>query len=335
MVSVIIPVYNGAEFVEKCIRSVMEQSYRDLEIIVIDDGSTDNSYEICQKLAKEDDRIRLVHQENAGVSAARNKGLDLAQGEYVTFVDADDLLLHNALNAMVKAFDLSVDFVIGSYEEYRLGRTTRIVKEKKDFMLDSDRNCFPEVDTHIVSPWAKLYKRQVIHENNICFDESIPYGEDHIFNVAYCRYVKHIKVIDDVVYRYWVGGFASSVKYHDNINISNYSLLKAYEELYGERRATPFIKKKICDQLTHSLVHYIVQCPRNEALSKIEETLLLFEPYLSDTTVDRDNYSSITTKCILCTDAVGIYRNIFCEYWLRILLRKAKKVYYKLFDLRI
>ena len=89
-VSVIIPVYNNEKYVEKCIRSVMNQTYRDLEIIVIDDGSDDKSPEILERLAKEDSRIQLTHQENQGVAAARNRGLELASGKYLTFIDGDD-----------------------------------------------------------------------------------------------------------------------------------------------------------------------------------------------------------------------------------------------------
>ena len=91
-VSIIIPVYNNEKYVEKCIRSVMNQTFRDLEILVIDDGSTDKSGEILDHLAAEDKRIRLFHQENSGVAAARNKGLDSATGEYFTFVDGDDYI---------------------------------------------------------------------------------------------------------------------------------------------------------------------------------------------------------------------------------------------------
>lgn len=91
-VSVIIPVYNNEKFIEKCIRSVMEQSFCDLEILVVNDGSTDGSAEILQKLAGEDGRIRLVSQSNQGVAAARNCGLDMASGKYLTFVDGDDYI---------------------------------------------------------------------------------------------------------------------------------------------------------------------------------------------------------------------------------------------------
>ena len=89
-VSVIVPVYNNEKYVETCIRSICQQTYQNLEILVINDGSTDGSRQILERMAEKDKRIRLIHQENAGVSAARNKGIELADGEYLTFVDGDD-----------------------------------------------------------------------------------------------------------------------------------------------------------------------------------------------------------------------------------------------------
>ena len=88
--SIIIPVYNPAEYLEKCLTSVMSQSYKNCEIILIDDGSTDGSGEICQKFKEKDSRIHLIRQENKGLSAARNRGLEVAQGEYITYIDSDD-----------------------------------------------------------------------------------------------------------------------------------------------------------------------------------------------------------------------------------------------------
>ena len=90
MISVIIPVYNCEKYIKKCIESILNQTYKDLEVIVIDDGSKDSSLNICNKLMKEDYRLTVIHQENQGVSSARNKGLENAQGEYIVFVDGDD-----------------------------------------------------------------------------------------------------------------------------------------------------------------------------------------------------------------------------------------------------
>ena len=101
MVSVIIPVYNSEKYTEKCIRSLLGQTYRNLELLIIDDGSTDQSGAILDRLAGEDTRIRLIHQKNAGVAAARNRGIDLATGTYLTFVDGDDYVAPDYIQCLV------------------------------------------------------------------------------------------------------------------------------------------------------------------------------------------------------------------------------------------
>ena len=92
LISVIVPVYNVEEYLDRCIESIVNQTYKNLEILLIDDGSTDNSYNICDKWAKKDNRIKVVHKENGGVSSARNVGLDVATGDYIGFVDSDDYI---------------------------------------------------------------------------------------------------------------------------------------------------------------------------------------------------------------------------------------------------
>ena len=118
-VSVIVPVYNCAPYVERCVRSIMAQTYTDLEIICVDDGSSDNSGKILDSLAEEDSRIRVIHQKNAGVSAARNRGLDIATGELITFVDGDDAIEPDMYEILLPYFDdPDVDIVINDRDRF-------------------------------------------------------------------------------------------------------------------------------------------------------------------------------------------------------------------------
>ena len=102
LISIIVPCYNVERYVEQCIRSIMGQSYKNIEIITVDDGSPDNSSQILDKLANEDSRIKVIHKQNAGVSAARNSGLDVATGDYVVFVDGDDYLAPDYVDYMLQ-----------------------------------------------------------------------------------------------------------------------------------------------------------------------------------------------------------------------------------------
>ena len=114
MISVIIPVYNSEEYIEECIQSVLAQNYDDFELIIVDDGSTDDSYFICKKYAEQDDRVKLIKKKNAGVSSARYEGLKIAQGEYITFLDNDDVWLPDFLKFTIEIMNDETDIVVVS-----------------------------------------------------------------------------------------------------------------------------------------------------------------------------------------------------------------------------
>lgn len=337
MVSVIIPVYNGAEFLEKCLRSVMQQTYQDIEIIVIDDGSKDNSYEICERLVKEDKRIRLFRQENAGVSAARNKGMSVAKGDYITFVDADDVLLSRGIETLLEAAGNDADLIIGSHEEFRGKHTRKVVWEKREYTYDSEKEKISEFDKLVIFPWGKLYKHAIITNNSLLFDPSLAFGEDHAFNFLYCKCAGKIKTCSEIVYQYRMGGMASSVKYYANKNQMALALLKAYGLFFDGLKNIPLniLKKIVRGGFLGSVEHYLTHCDFRTAIKKVNETLALFSPYLCENTVDGEMYSLKLTRSILQGDAKGVALQVYKENWIRILLRKAKKLYYKVFTKRI
>ena len=116
-ISVIVPIYNSEDYIDRCVRSIVEQSYKNIEIILVDDGSTDNSSMMCDEWAKNDKRVKVIHKENGGVSSARNEGLKIAKGDYISFVDSDDYIdkkmIEKMLNQMEKG---NTDLVICNYE---------------------------------------------------------------------------------------------------------------------------------------------------------------------------------------------------------------------------
>ena len=169
VVSVIIPVYNVEEFIFRTVESVMNQDYKNIEIILVDDGSPDNSAKIIDELAKKDDRITCVHKENGGVLSARNAGLRIASGEYVTFIDGDD-------------------WVEPKYISYLL----YVVSAEKAIEWIYLGNIF-------VAVWNKIYSMQFL-KNNILFDEKIWYGEGMLFNIDCLQFVDSIAVGEKSVY---------------------------------------------------------------------------------------------------------------------------------------
>lgn len=207
-VSVIMPVYNAKKYVDKAIKSVLDQTYRDFELILVDDGATDGSGAICEDYAKKDKRIVLIHQKNGGICNARNTGLEVARGKYVAFCDHDDLYQPKYLELSVYAAEKSnADLVKFSYqsEHSQAGVITRCTQERvpdKTYAIeDIAKEDYRLLNKVIRVLWNGLYKRSKIDEHNIRFDESIRAGmEDFAFNLQLVQNISEIVFISDVLF---------------------------------------------------------------------------------------------------------------------------------------
>lgn len=216
LVSVIIPIYNAEKYLRECVESVLNQTYTRLEIIMLDDGSSDNSLLICTQFAEKDVRIRVFHHENMGVSATRNRGIELASGVYIIFVDADDTIDAGMIEDMVlHAQDDSLVVVsLGALgkknmdETDILGNTIKDSIKKKFWYLYHKQLINP--------PWNKLYQSSLIR-GKIKFDEKLSLGEDLLFNLDYLNYVKNFVFLDKAYYHYRnTGNESLSHKYYEN-----------------------------------------------------------------------------------------------------------------------
>lgn len=194
-VSVIIPVYNSEKYIEKCLDSVLNQTYKNFEIIVINDGSKDNSKEILEKYAKNyPNIIRHIEQENKGVAKTRNYGIQIAEGKYIAFIDNDDYIDNNYLETFVNAAKKGdYDAVIGGYR--RPNEDGKIIKELH--LQNEEWSKFM-----IFAPWAKIYKKEYLLKNDITF-LSNNIGEDVYFNVQALLISDKIKIIDYVGYNWF------------------------------------------------------------------------------------------------------------------------------------
>lgn len=208
MISVIIPIYNAEPYLRRCIDSVLKSTYRDFELILVDDGSTDGSLRICQEYS--DCRIKLIVQENQGVSAARNRGLDECAGEWVVFVDADDVVSRDflALIAGEEADLILFDFAGTEQELLSAGRTAekmrfgeeQILPLLKRFLVPSQLR--KEGNVNFISPWAKVYKKSIIDRHTLRFSSELFRGEDRLFNLEYQLKIKNYLYIPQPVYFY-------------------------------------------------------------------------------------------------------------------------------------
>lgn len=191
IVSIIVPVYNSARTLDKCISSLIRQTYNQIEIILVNDGSTDNSKEICNYWANLDCRIKVVNKINGGVSSARNIGITKASGKYIMYVDSDDYVLENYVEIFINAKEKYPNF-----GHYWCGIQMIIedTLEKREFILDKsniytmcDKTNIQELSSKLYGlyPYGKLFDKEVILKNDIFMDEKISLGEDAIFNYQY------------------------------------------------------------------------------------------------------------------------------------------------------
>ena len=203
LVSIIVPVYNAEKYLNRCIDSILSQTMTDFELLLIDDGSKDESGCICDEYAEKDAHVRVFHKPNGGVSSARNLGLDNAKGKWITFVDADDRCSCNYLEHLLSKVDDDTDLIISYavicdstgekaevYPEYRVNATNI-----ERLFVDSDMHWH-------TSPWAKLYRASIIYENSLRFNEMMHIGEDADFLFSFMLITDKIYVSSDTDYYY-------------------------------------------------------------------------------------------------------------------------------------
>ncbi len=205
LLSVIVPVYNADKWLPRCLDSICGQTYPHLEIICVNDGSTDDSAKILEEYAAKDSRVKVIHQENAGVSVARNAGLDAAMGEYVTFVDADDWLETDAYERILWGFDSGVDVVcFGVYVEGEIldahsASMESFLRIPKDGVFPV--STFPKNSVNGCI-WNKVWRRAVIEQCAVRFLEKLAYGEDECFFFCSLAAVRGLRYMQEPLYHY-------------------------------------------------------------------------------------------------------------------------------------
>lgn len=210
MVSIIVPVYNAQKHLKNSLNSILNQTYQNIELILINDGSTDNSGDICDEYALKDSRVLVIHQVNTGPSVARNRGIMKSKGDYIQFVDSDDYIDHTLTEKLVATMmEDTNDLVICGYKTIRLYRqTSQEIKNipiskaqiSKGELLDNFGELF--FNNFINVPWNKMYKKNIIQQKNIEFPHDMRMGEDLIFNLEYIDNCSFFSIIDETGYHY-------------------------------------------------------------------------------------------------------------------------------------
>ena len=256
-ISIIAPVFNSARYLANFITSVIEQSFTDWELLLVDDGSTDSGNMVCQSFGKEDARIVFIQKAHGGVSSARNEGIRRSRGEWLFFADSDDLLLPDCLSILYKNTNSDVDLVSASYQRYVDGVfiPKTIIKESAEYESASFFEELSQVSTLNARwleryLWTKLFRKSIIEDYSILFDEALSYREDVLFLFSYlvcCK--KSIIGIDEDVYCYFRRSDGLAMTGVCNLNLDFfYSLIKCYSLVRKEKRfrvAKNYLRKEI------------------------------------------------------------------------------------------
>lgn len=282
-VSIIIPVYNGEKYIDDCMKCIKSQTYEELEIILVNDGSKDRSGEICDAYAKDDYRIKVCHQENGGLSSARNLGIRNATGKYVWFFDVDDAVEPTVIEDNVKlAEENQADVVMFGFWYFDVDKQELIPNELDRIFVGTAEEYFYQYLVYTVehevfnAPWNKLIRKELLEKNNLWFDTRYPIYEDIIFAASLLDIAEKIVVNNQLYYKYFVRSsgslitrfydtfFESVTQFHDNA--------MKYCEKYENNEKQ--IKQFDLLYVTHVFTH-LKQISCREQLSKEEQYKLI------------------------------------------------------------
>ncbi len=316
-VSIVVPVYNMGDKIEICVQSLIKQTYENIEIILVDDGSKDDSYQHCIQLAEKDSRIIALHTENQGSGPARNYGIDHASGRYIYFPDADDYLEPDAVSTMVLAMQDGIfDLVVFGYKNVNQNGVLVKTKEYAESKQDADdiRNDYADYMTTLSkwgiqgAPWNKFFDLIVIKNNNIRFP-SLRRHQDEGFIGRYMCFATKVHFIPDVLYTYYVNDLQKEWQKYP------VDYIDAVIGLYKVRRET-ILTWNPKDAATHDLVVKEYICNIIKALE------LSFSPKMKFNKAERNKWIKNTTERTGISDmnipaSVGKYQ--------KFILNKIKK----------
>lgn len=248
--SVILPIYNVAPYLQRCVQSVLEQSFREFELILVDDGSTDESPEICDQLGVQHECIRVIHKENGGLSSARNAGMEIARGTYIWFVDSDDWVARDALQILFEASSARPDMVKCNYVRAE-GREVPFFSNVCPGLYQDGKKL---LDAAMLTPgkfclsaWSHIYRREFLEKNELAFvSERIIGSEDYLFNLQALAVAESVHVIPDQLYFYELRDGSLSQKYKKDLPERYLCLYAKLREFYDRIGLLGEYERKIC-----------------------------------------------------------------------------------------
>lgn len=297
-ISIIIPCYNVANHISKCVESILAQTFSNFELILVNDGSTDDTGKICDQYDAKENRIKVFHQKNKGASAARNFAIEKAIGDVVLFIDGDDYIKTDYIEQLLRNYEEGNWPICGMVNirketETKNQNFQNLLQlysekkiEKKNFMDLLAFNSFS-------SPCVRVYSIKIIREHNIRFDENVSYQEDLLFNLKYAKHINYVKLIDYFGYYYVEHEFSSTGRFHQNFK-QRESLL-AELSVYSESPTDKLILQEFMFQTAmHEISNIMHKKSPKDKRKKIEElTELLnsksyefFKPHIRKTKIN-------------------------------------------------
>lgn len=261
-ISIIVPIYNVAEYLKKCISSILAQTYKNLQIILVDDGSTDGSSQICDDYAKTDKRIEVIHKQNGGLVSARKSGLQIVTGNYVGYVDGDDWIEPDMYEKMIGCMlENSVDMVETQYF-LEAGAQTKYMESKLAFGIHCRDELIPimlcddDFNECRVQPylWSKLFKRELLMQHQMQVDESILCGEDMAVVFPYLLDCSSICVMKYAGYHYVQRQYSMTSVVHKKEKDQNKALIKYLKEIFERNEKYDMIMLQQLNQYTKSML---------------------------------------------------------------------------------
>ena len=258
LISVIIPTHNSSQYIKKCLNSIVSQTYKNLEIIVINDGSTDSTKEILENLQKKDKRIIIINKSNSGVSDSRNKGIEVSNGKYITFVDDDDWLEIDAIEKLYNCIKINADYSIvrGRYiKEYSDGTNENAIE--RFIMSEEHKDNIEKLINEVLSGnlycymWLLLIRTDIV-KNKVFFNTNLAMMEDTIFYLDLLLNGNDIYFLDDITYHYFFNKNSASRSVNNCIRNYNNALLvnKLFKEKLDKKNKNSIIRNKIYDTKT-------------------------------------------------------------------------------------
>ena len=257
MISVIVPVYNVEKYLEECLDSIQNQTFSNIEIILVNDGSSDNSKEICKKYCEQDNRFKLINQTNQGQGVARNTGVAASKGEFIAFVDSDDVIRQDYLEVLMRHMSEKVDIVESQFTVHKKEFFNENYKEINVIFEGNSEEAIKAVPKHVLSvnPVTKLYRRSIV--------EAVPYLEGYIFEDIYSgvgmlKYIRRIIKLDYVGYYYRQHGTSTMHRTFTLKNLDVFIVSDKLIELYSDREDfLPYIGSYLVHVTTMHYQDYI------------------------------------------------------------------------------